>query len=154
MKHIKIIIFLFILFRLFRPGLVSANFPNNVVLYINQVRGIECCQEGSIDALEKQIISFSDFNQRAAFVVRYDVLSNEDFLSVLKQLNSEQFEIGAFLEITPQLAADSGVTYTGTEKNWSEAHNAYTLGYSLEDRIKILDTYMNKFYSVFGYYQN
>jgi len=125
---------------------------DNVVLFINQVRGTECCQEGNLENIYTQINAYENNNLSANFNLRYDVLKNDEYIKLFKSLNHNQFEIGSFLEITPDLANDSGVSYSANESNWAQAHNAYTLGYDFSDRTKIIDTYMSRFYSVFGYY--
>jgi hypothetical protein len=135
------------------PNIVFANQEiNNVVLFVNQVRGEECCQKGNLKNLTNQISAFNKNNLKATFVIRYDALVDPQYQTIFHSLNQDTFELGAFLEITPELAKESGVKYSGDETNWSQAQIAYTVGYSLEDRIKILDTYMVKFYEVFGYY--
>lgn len=122
------------------------------VLFINQVRGTECCDSGSLKATQDQIKQFSSYKVPATFVLRYDGLIDPKFSNLFLTLPSEQFEIGAFLEITPQLLKDSGVVVQSTASDWYEAQNAYTIGYTSEERKKIIDTYMERFQSIFGYY--
>jgi len=138
--------FLFIFFFLsFISTKVMASEPDNVAVFINQVRGNECCQVGKIEFLQKQIDEFNRQNFPATFVLRYDVLTNPNFLQIIKLLNPQNFEIGGFLEITPGLTQDAGVEYLANETNWSQAQNAYTIGYQFEDRQKIIDSYIKAF---------
>lgn len=134
-------------------------FPNQVfaitaphqTVIINQIRGTECCDAGSTQNLTQQIENLEKHNLPATFVVRYDTLADQSFITILQNLNST-FEIGGFLEITPSLASNAQVTYQGNEESWYEAQNAYLIGYSQTDRQKIIDTYMTKFQEIFGYY--
>lgn len=133
----------------------SQDFTNSyqkVIVIINQVRGQECCDEGSTDSLRQQVSAIKSNGLKGNFAVRYDALIDPNFSNILSNLDQTQFEIGAFLEITPQLASDAGVIYSGETKEWYKAQNAYTVGYSIDDRKKILDQYMERFRFVFGEY--
>lgn len=122
------------------------------ILFINQVRGEECCDIGSLDHLKMQIKTFQNTKLPATFVIRYDALTDPQFQSVLKTLDKKQFELGLFLEITPQLAQDSGVEYHGTPQTWYQAQFSYTPGYSLQDRQKIIDHLFTTFKDIFNEY--
>ncbi len=124
---------------------------DNAVVIINQVRGDEVGDLGKLEYLMQQVKAVEDNHLKANFTIRYDAL-NFRFSSFLKSLDPETLQLGAFLEVTPSLANDAGVKYTGTKFNWYQAQHSYTEGYSLADRRKILDTYMKKFLVTFGYY--
>lgn len=121
-------------------------------LIVNQVRGTECCDVGSVESLQQQIDKLQSLELPATFTIRYDALKNPDFVNQLKQLDSTQFEVGGFLEITPSLAQDSQVNYDGNDSNWYEAQHVFLIGYDQTDRQKLLDTYMNQFKADFGHY--
>jgi len=152
---IRRILFIF-LFSLFFfssfSNTVNANEYQNAVVVINQVRGTECCDKGSLSRLQKQVKALKEDSLKGNFALRYDVLGNKNFVGLLKNLDSKSFELGAFLEITPQLTKDAGVEYKGSEQDWYKAQHVYTVGYSIEDRKKLVDTYMKKFLTVFSYY--
>ncbi len=134
----------------FSPGIVQAQeTPKHTTLIINQVRGRECCSEGGINELKLQLQLLQDTKLSAGFAVRYDALGDPQFTSLLKQAQRSGHEMGAFLEITPQLAKDAGVEYEGPLEHWYEARNAYTIGYAPEDRPKLIEAYMKRYESVF-----
>lgn len=126
------------------------------VLFLNQVRGDECCDKGSLEHLQSQLDTFKNFKTPATFAIRYDALNDPRYIQLLQSpasINSTtQHELALFLEITPSLAKESGVEYHGTESNWYQAQYAYTVGYSNADRQKLADTAMEKFKAVFGSY--
>ncbi|MCD8484247.1 hypothetical protein LRY65_00030 [Candidatus Woesebacteria bacterium] len=124
--------------------------PEHYTVVISQVRGTECCSPGSLTALENQIATAESNDLPLTLAVRYDALQDPEYVAVLRSARSAGMEIGAFLEITPQLASESGVTYTGTPENWYEAQHVYLVGYAPEDRIKIIDQYMSVFERTFG----
>jgi hypothetical protein len=120
-------------------------------LIINQVRGTECCSVGNLPSLNKQLQTLSRLDLPATFALRYDVLADPKFLAVLRAYEDRQaIDLGGFLEITPQLAADAGVQYLGDENNWYEAQFAYLIGYTQEERGLLIDTYMQAFENAFG----
>lgn len=126
---------------------------DHTTLIINQVRGTQCCSPGNVKNLELQIKTALQLNLPSTFALRYDVLSNPDFLKLIQNYQSHPLlEWGAFLEITPQLAQDAGVVYAGNENNWYEAQFAYLIGYSQSDRQKIIVTYMEQFKKIFADY--
>ncbi len=128
-----------------------ANEPAQVLI-INQVRGAECCEPGTVDILQEQLDLLTQQKLPTFFTLRWDVLTNPEFIKVINQADLEFFSWGLFLEITPELARAAEVNYTGTSNNWYQAQHAYTLGYSPTDREKLVDTIMAKYKEIFGEY--
>lgn len=124
---------------------------NHYSLIINQIRGDSCCDPGSLNNFSQQLVIAKKLNLPINFALRYDALINPEYQSLLQQINKTA-HYGAFLEIIPELAAAAGVDYLGNTDNWYQAGNAYLVGYSDKDRLKIIDTYMNKFHQIFNYY--
>lgn len=125
----------------------------NSTIIINQVRGTECCDVGNIKSLKLQIESAIKLQLPTTFSLRYDVLKNKDFTNLIKKYqNNKLIEIGSFLEITPELAKDAGVIYSGSTSNWYEAQYVYLIGYDQEEREKIIDTYMELFKKTFDFF--
>jgi len=125
---------------------------NVKVVFINQIRGTECCQKGSLEFTKRQLELFNKLSLPATFALRYDVLKNKQYLSLLKSYTSNSINYGIFFEITPLLAKDAGVVYQGNEERWYRAQYAYLVGYTQKERIKIIDTAMALFKKEFGYY--
>ena len=153
--------FLLILFLLV-GGLRFGSLPvfastDQHILIINQVRGRQCCDQGSLTSTQKQLEYVQKLQLPAAFALRYDAILDPDFHQLFQQASTSQpnqtpTELGIFLEITPQLAHDAGVSYPGPEDRWYKAKNAYLLGYQPEDRKKIIDTIFRAFHDQYGYY--
>lgn len=122
------------------------------VLFINQVRGSECCQKGSYEFTKQQLEQFKKYNLSATFIIRYDALKTHKFITLFKSYASGKIENGIFFEITPSLARDAGIVYKGSEDRWYRAQYAYLVGYSQEERKKLIDTAMAQFKEQFGIY--
>lgn len=133
---------------------IAQNELNHVVV-INQTRGDSCCDPGSTVALQQQIDTAIEQNLPTWFSLRYDVLTNDEFLQPLlqaKNAHPDLIQLGFFFEIIPELAEASQVTYTGDVTNWYQAHHAYLIGYSAEERTALIDTAMTTFQQKIGAY--
>lgn len=120
------------------------------IVFINQVRGGECCGAGSTTNLKTQLDAFSDNHIPATFALRYDALTDSQYTSLMK--TQPQHEIAGLLEITPSLATAANVPYNAPEELWHKARHVFLVGYSPEEREQLIDTYMSAFFQVFGTY--
>jgi len=147
---------IFALFTLFFSPSISAQEAKNLnqsslpqtISIINQVRGDECCQPGSTDHLGLQVNTLNQLKLPATFTLRYDALINPSY----RNLIPSNFDIGILIEITPSLAQAANVNYPGSLENWHKANQVFLLGYSIENRKKIIDTLMKTYKSIYGYY--
>lgn len=143
---IKYLTFLFIF--LFFP---SSVFATNAVI-INQIRGTEeCCQPGTTKLIEAFNGNKDLQDLPVGWAVRYDALDNSEMISLLKDGRGE---VGGLLEVTPQLTKNSNVSYKGEQNgyDWHFGKNVFLVGYTIDQRKKLIDTYFEKFKRVFGKY--
>lgn len=143
----KLIIFIFIFFIF--TNKVRAYEPT--VIIINQIRGDEqCCQKGDIKLLTEVTKSQDLKDLPMGWALRFDTLQNQEIISFIPK----SAELGLLLEITPKLAIESGVAYKGKENgsDWYFAKNAFLVGYSQEERKKLIDTVFETFKKKFGYF--
>ncbi len=125
------------------------------VLLINQVRGDECCNPGTLENVTSQLTATKTYQLPAYFALRYDVLTNPTWVEHLQSQQADHsplIQFGVLLEITPELAQAAGVEYRGTADTWFAAQNIFTIGYSVADRQKLIDTLLAEFRQQFGYY--
>lgn len=97
----------------------------------------------------------------ATWLLMYDALVDDDYLSYLKQNIAENHEVGLWLEICKPQCDDADVRYHGWKPdegsmctvNWDyHSHSVLTCGYTKEERIKLIDAAMEKFKELIGYY--
>lgn len=125
------------------------------LIVVNQVRGTECCEAGTLENLELQLKTAIASKIPMTFALRYDALDNPEMLSILQKYQLEHPElihIAGFLEITPSLARDAQVVYLAAERDWYKTEHVYPPGYSVPGRSLIVDTYMAKYKSIFTAY--
>lgn len=92
------------------------------------------------------------YHLSATWLPRFDALNDSRYIDLCRSLNSEQ-EIGVWLEITSSHASAANVPYRiEPSEEWFWAKYALTMGYSPEQRLRLIDTLMAKFRKVFGRY--
>ncbi|MGM9758601.1 MAG: hypothetical protein ACI30I_00620 [Parabacteroides sp.] len=88
----------------------------------------------------------------ATFLLQYDALINPDYPALLKKELNEKGEIGAWWELTQPQVEAAGLAWRGRYSWDPEACVAFSVGYTNEEREKLVDVYMEKFKAVFGAY--
>ena len=153
LKFISAIWFFTFVFYIFAP---TANATNkSQLLVINQVRGEECCDKGSLENLKTQVEASIKYKIPAYFAIRYDALIDPhyaDYLKASMTAHPDLIKPAVFFEITPNLAKESSVIYKGTDESWFGAENIFSIGYSNEDNKKMADLLFSNFKNTFGFY--
>lgn len=124
-------------------------FANANLMIVNQVRGDECCDQGSNANLKIQMENLNKLSLPASFLWRYDALKNPDFQKILTTIPQDNFNHGLWVEVTPLLAKDAKIDYHGAIENWYKAENSLLVGYNLDERIKLTKTLAQEFKKVF-----
>lgn len=122
----------------------------HITVISNQVRGPECCDSGSIKWFNTQLQELAKNKLPASFALRYDALDNDEYIKLIKKY--PEYEYGILLEVTPKMAQSASVSYRGEPARWYEAQNVFLVGYSPDERIKLIDAYFDLFYQKLGYY--
>lgn len=122
------------------------------VIIINQIRGEEnCCRPGTDEMVS--LLNSTEEVEDLPFVwaLRYDVLKVDEQTKPFVDLPKTQ-TLGVLLEVTPQLASDSGVLYKGdlSGSDWSQARHAFLIGYAQPERQKLIDTAIGAFHQRFN----
>lgn len=125
----------------------------NIINFIRQTDyRIEHADSLMFEAVEKQIELVNHYNFPATFLFQFDALINPAYQALMKNRLSSVCEIGAWWEITQPHVEAAGITWRG-EHSWvSHANIAFTTGYTIDERERLVDVYMNKFNEIYGYY--
>lgn len=145
--------FLISFFFIFPADVVANEHPKPQVMIVSQVRGSECCDVGSVVALQRQLDLAVTQQVPLYFAVRWDALNNSEMIGVLRNAQQQSphlVQVGILVEITPGLARASGVPYSGNDQDWYQAQHVFPLGYELADREKIIDRLVDQFFQVFN----
>jgi len=104
------------------------------------------------ETVVSQIEIMKFYHLKGTFLLQYDALIDARYQELLKALPADQFEIGAWWEIPQPLVEQSGYVWRGRYPwDWN-ADVGFATGYTPEEREKLVDTYMVRFKSIFGYY--
>lgn len=108
--------------------------------------------EDDFQTVVQEIELIKQYGFPATYALKHDALMDERFTNLIKSSVDEYDEVGAWWEITEELARKAGVKWKGKTPIDDHVHIGYSLGYSPEDRIKMADVYMEDFKNIFGHY--
>lgn len=127
------------------------------VSFVNPIRGMEgwIYEQGPLDLPRYQYRQAEARGFPVTWLLRFDAVSDATISAFFRELSATDSSqtVGAFFEITEQFAAAAGVTYAPGEY-MSAANRIFLSGYDQSDRIRLIDTYMGRFYDIYGYYPN
>jgi len=126
----------------------------NIVNIMNFVRGCEP-RDLSIDlqaTTAKQIEISRDYGFKTTFLFQYDAFTKKEFSSL--DLSGGLFERGLWLEIDKTLTEAAEIVWTGRKYySWDwHCHCGMIVGYTAEEKKKIIDLAFYKFKEIFGCY--
>jgi hypothetical protein len=138
------------------PKSASAFSAQTFVTISNPVRGYEGWTNTTQTPLDVPKFQYQESTASAfpvTWLLRYDAVSNATISAYFKDLISKDTHesLGAFLEITPSLTAQAGVAYPEGLSIFN-ANHIFLSGYSQKDRLLLIDTYMNTFFTRYGFY--
>jgi hypothetical protein len=101
-------------------------------------------------------------NLPATWLLQYDALAAGPYVEYLKSTMAKNHEVGLWFEVNRRHCDDAGVRFRGElpepentqdTENWDHHSQAMmSCGYSQKDRIKLIDTMMEKFKQIWGKY--
>ena len=86
------------------------------------------------------------------YLLQYDALIDTNYQKLMKQEIERGCEVGAWWEITQPHAEDAGFVWRGRFPWDWHAHVGFSVGYTAEERMTLVDVYMAKFKEIFGEY--
>lgn len=149
------IFFASILFFL-STSLVSAFPKESFVTFSFPVRGWDNWNITDQTPLDVPLFAYEEASASSmpiTWMLRFDAIEDEEISSRFADLvatDSSQL-LGGLLEVTPELSRQANTTYSDSGSFYS-ANHIYLSGYSPEDRIRLIDTYMETFFLRFGFY--
>ena len=100
----------------------------------------------------KQVALMKKCHLGGTFLLQYDALLDKRYQVLLAGLPKDSFEIGAWWEIPQPLVENSGLKWRGKYPWDWRANIGFSTGYTQQERVKLIDTYMKDFKRIFGYY--
>lgn len=127
-----------------------------IVNIINFIRGVEPRNEelNLFEPVANQVRLLKKYDLPGTFLIQYDAMLMEEYVNLLKYEMDEKCEIGGWLEIVQPLVEKAGLKWRGRPGfSWDwHANTGFSVGYTPEEREKLIDVFMEDFKSIFGYY--
>lgn len=126
----------------------------NIVNFIRllEPRDAKITQDVLYQTVVSQVELMRKHQLGGTFLLQYDALMDERYQELLKSLPKDSFEIGAWWEIPQPLVENSGMKWRGRYPWDWHANIGFSTGYTREQRMRLIDTYMRDFKQVFGEY--
>ena len=124
-----------------------------IVNIVNFIRGIEPRPGRNIDLIEpvvRQIELAKKHRLPVTWLIQYDALIDERFLAVLKEIQPED-EIGVWFEFVQPLVEKAGLKWRGRYPWDWHVNVGFSVGYSVEERLRMIDIFLEDFQATFGY---
>lgn len=136
------------------PGPGEAPKIVNIVNFIRllEPRDPAITQEVLYQTVVKQVEMMKQYQLGGSFLLQYDALIDPRYQQLLKSLPADSFEIGAWWEIPQPLVEKAGLKWRGRYPWDWHANIGFSTGYTLPEREKLIDVYMDDFKRIFGYY--
>ena len=125
----------------------------NILNIVNFIRAVEP-RDPACDLLapvREQIRLMQENHLPGTFLVQYDAMEREDILELLRPLDPAHFELGIWLEMNRPHCEAAGLPWRGREGyDWDyHAHCGFSVGYTREEREKLVDVIVAKFEQTF-----
>ena len=124
-----------------------------IVNIINFIR--DCEPRDPVDlplTVRKEIELMQRYNLRGTFLLQYDALLDPVYIDMMKALDPRQFEIGVWFEVVQPLVEKVGLIWRGRYPWDWHVHCGFSMGYTKDQRERLLDELYGKFREIFGYY--
>ncbi len=129
-----------------------------IVNIMNFVRQIDEREENSTENLLKmtkaELELVNEYKLPNTFLLQYDALCDDDFVSLFKSNEAERTELGLWYEIVEPLTAACDIPYN-SEMGWKWDWHiipGFSMAYTPKEREQLIDEAMRKFKEVFGYF--
>ena len=126
---------------------------NRVVNIVNFIRGVEPRRElDLVEPVREEIYLNKKYGFDNTFLIQYDAMCSEEITDLLKKEQDEHMELGIWLELARELVESIGVKWEGRwDWDW-HVNPGFLIAYTKEEKMKLIDRIMGKFFSVFGCY--
>lgn len=102
--------------------------------------------------VKNQIKLIDKYNFKATFLIQYDALTFGWYKRLMPSLDKDRYEVGVWFEVHKSLCEACGIEWRG-RRNWDgHVHCGFSMGYTNEEKMLLLDKLFEQFKSVMGYY--
>ncbi|MBR5427712.1 MAG: hypothetical protein IK118_05140 [Clostridia bacterium] len=124
----------------------------NIINFIRAVERYPGTDEDKREAVRNQIRIMDELSLKGTFLILYDVFEDEEYMRLMRSLDPERYEIGIWFEIEQFLCEASGLVWRGKTRWEQYCDTGYPMGYTKDERKRIIDEFFRRFKAEFGYY--
>jgi len=155
----KIFIFLFIWISIsfceVQDNKIEKQHPKivNIINFVRllEPRGVSLTKDVLYQTTVNQLKMMKENKLGGTFLLQYDALMDLRYQKLLKDLPKE-YEVGAWFEIPQPLVENAGLKWHGRYPWDWRANVGFLIAYTIEEREKLIDVYMEDFKNIFGAY--
>lgn len=124
-----------------------------IINIINFVRGCEPRLEIDLyQATKKTLETVHRFGYPSTMLLQYDAMTDPKYIDLVKQY--PELDLGIWLEMVSSLVRKAGLPWRGRPGyDWDYfAHVSFTVGYTPDERKKLVDIVFEDFREIYGFY--
>lgn len=104
------------------------------------------------DTLKNEMLLLKQHQLPATYALKHDALIDERYIELIQSTVDEKDEVGAWWEITKEMANRADVVWKGKDVIDLHVKAGYSLAYSPDERKRLIDVYMKDFKEIYGDY--
>lgn len=106
------------------------------------------------ETTKQELALAKEYGIENTFLLQYDALIDERYINLFKNEANETTELGLWFEIPKPLLDKAGLPWRGREGLTWDWHvvPGFSMAYTQEERKLLIDTAMNDFKKIFGFY--
>ena len=124
----------------------------NIIFFVRYVEPRDP-QLDLLDTFRRQVELVREYGFPATFLLEYDSLTSSDYQEIVRSL-PQNCEVGGWFEVVQPLVEKAGLVWRGRKGfpwDW-HAHVGFSVGYTQEERQRLVDVYMEDYRSIMGEY--
>ena len=128
-----------------------------IVNFVNFVRELEpridaITPEVLFETTRQEAIAIHQYGFKGTWLLQYDALIDPRYQDMMREEIAHGCEVGGWWEITQPHVEDAGYTWRGRFPWDWHADKGFAVGYTQEERERLVDVFMEKFKEIFGQY--
>jgi len=128
----------------------------NIVNFVREIEPRDIGVDHSNEVLYQTVVDEARVMKEnglvGTFLLQYDALIDPKYQELMKQEVARGCEVGGWWEITQPHVEAAGLEWRGRYPWDWYANVGFSTGYTQEERLRLVDVYMEKFKEIFGYY--
>ena len=126
----------------------------NIINFIRytEPRSEEITEQVLYETVRSQAEDLRSKNLIGTYLLQYDALIDPSYQALMKEELERGCEVGAWWEITQPHIEAAGYSWRGRFPWDWHANVGFSVGYTQEERERLVDVYMDKFKEIFGFY--